>query len=339
EIFKSIFPPDTEIVTAIEIVGKVGHINLRDHLLPYKHLIGEVLLDKNPSLTTIINKTSPIETEFRTFNYEILVTRVPEVHTSTSLVTEIHQSQIHFQLDVAKVYWNSRLHTEHDRLIHQIPPCSIVADVMCGVGPFSLPLAKHRDCIVVANDLNPSCIQYLQTNIKANHLSNWVVPSQLDASEFIQRISFELLQQHHQVCMDTPWSALKKKKEQTRFKQLLNVLNTMPVLHFQHYIMNLPASALQFLGAFRGLYASYPQHQHTYLKAHLPWIHVYCFVSSYMDDVSQHDFHAEIENLLHCPVPTLQVHPVRTVAPKKIMCCITFQLPSEVAFSLETSCM
>ena len=41
---------------SFETVGHIAHLNLRDELLPYKHLVGQVLLDKNPSIRTIVNK-------------------------------------------------------------------------------------------------------------------------------------------------------------------------------------------------------------------------------------------------------------------------------------------
>jgi len=65
------------------------------------------------------------------------------------------------------VYWNSRLHTEHDRLVQQFSPDDVIADVFAGVGPFALPAAK-KGCGVVANDLNPESYRWLLHNIESN---------------------------------------------------------------------------------------------------------------------------------------------------------------------------
>ncbi|PSS36250.1 TRNA (guanine(37)-N1)-methyltransferase like [Actinidia chinensis var. chinensis] len=51
-----------------------------------------------------------------------------------------------------------------------------------------------------------------------------------------------------------------------------SAFNTKPWEHVDHVIMNLPASALQFLDAYRGLI------QGRCWKGSLPWIHCYCFM-------------------------------------------------------------
>jgi tRNA G37 N-methylase Trm5 len=65
------------------------------------------------------------------------------------------------------VYWNSRLQTEHTRLVNMFQPDELVADVFAGVGPFALPAAR-KGCAVLANDLNPESYKYLTVNIENN---------------------------------------------------------------------------------------------------------------------------------------------------------------------------
>jgi tRNA (guanine37-N1)-methyltransferase len=65
------------------------------------------------------------------------------------------------------VYWNSRLHTEHDRLVQLFSPDDVIADVFAGVGPFALPAAK-KGCGVLANDLNPESYKWLLRNVESN---------------------------------------------------------------------------------------------------------------------------------------------------------------------------
>jgi tRNA (guanine37-N1)-methyltransferase len=46
-----------------------------------------------------------------------------------------------------QVYWNSRLETEHKRLVSLFSKDDVVADIMAGIGPFAVP-AAHKGCTV-----------------------------------------------------------------------------------------------------------------------------------------------------------------------------------------------
>lgn len=90
--------------------------------------------------------------------------------------------------------------------------------------------------------------------------------------------------------------------------------------HFDHVIMNLPASALQFLDVFKGLLSR------KYWKGSLPWIHCYCFVRS---NESEESVLAEAEATLDAKIQDPHFHRVRDVAPNKAMFCLSFRLPAE----------
>ena len=72
QVLQKMLPSHLEVPSAFEQVGHIAHLNLRDELLPYRHLVGEVLLDKNPHLRTVVNKMGQIENEFRVFKMEII---------------------------------------------------------------------------------------------------------------------------------------------------------------------------------------------------------------------------------------------------------------------------
>lgn len=54
------------------LVGHILHLNLREHLEPYKGLIGQVYLDKVKNVTCVVNKAQTIENTFRNFSMEVL---------------------------------------------------------------------------------------------------------------------------------------------------------------------------------------------------------------------------------------------------------------------------
>lgn len=139
-----------------------AHLNLREQYYPYKYLIASVLLDKNPTICTVINKTADVgnDSAFRTFEYELLA-GVPDLNV------EVKEEECHFRFDYSKVYWNSRLNTEHRRLVEIFQPGDAVCDVMAGVGPFAVPAGKKK-VFVWANDLNPESYASLEDNITRN---------------------------------------------------------------------------------------------------------------------------------------------------------------------------
>ena len=175
----------------------LAHLNLRDEYLPYKYIIGQVILDvcahihiplfrglmdmiqKNKSIKTVVNKLDSIDAKFRFFKMELLagdpnyvvehvgLDIVPGASASLIPTPSQHESNCVFTFDFTKVYWNSRLHTEHDRLVQLFSPDDVIADVFAGVGPFALPAAK-KGCGVLANDLNPESYKWLLRNIESN---------------------------------------------------------------------------------------------------------------------------------------------------------------------------
>lgn len=93
-----------------------------------------------------------------------------------------------------------------------------------------------------------------------------------------------------------------------------------PWEHFDHVLMNLPASALQFLDCFDGLV------QKKHWTGSLPWIHCYCFIRS---SESEKSILSEAQNKLNAKIAEPIFHRVRDVAPNKAMFCLSFKLPKE----------
>jgi len=118
-----------------------------------------------------------------------------------------------------------------------------------------------------------------------------------------------------------------------------------------HFIMNLPDSAITFLGSFKGLFSKLrhePDFDTIYAKH--PWIHCYCFTRELEEEnarrdileaslpctfvitLESHSFLQRAADYLGCPLPEdSATHLVRRVAPNKDMYCISFILPKEIA--------
>lgn len=330
DIISSLLPEDEqgEIPSGFSLVGHVAHLNLRDEYIKYKYLIAEILLDKNPNVRTVINKIDDVgeENEYRTFRYEVLV-GPDDLHVTLS------EENCIFKFDYSRVYWNSRLNTEHRRLVNSFKAGEAVCDVMAGIGPFAVPAGK-KGVFVWANDLNPDSYTSLADAIKRNKVTDYVRAFHQDGRAFIRTAAAELAQTDHYV------DIMRKKYSRKDLNGRPEVLKTLKQPKtFQHYVLNLPASALTFLPSFVGLYPVSLRH-HLPADFDMPIVHVYCFSSKSDDNVCEGiKICKEISwQLGHEMKPGgveeggVDVFDVRDVAPKKRMFCASFRLPREVAF-------
>ena len=110
---------------------------------------GQVILDKNsPKIKTVVNKLNTIDTTFRFFKMEVLA-------GDGNMQTSVKEHGCVYEFDFSKVYWNSRLQTEHKRLADKFTPSDVVCDMFSGVGPFAIPAAK-KGCLVPISFKRPS---------------------------------------------------------------------------------------------------------------------------------------------------------------------------------------
>jgi tRNA (guanine37-N1)-methyltransferase len=338
DIISSILPEELldELPTGFQTVGHVAHFNLRDKFLPYKHLLASIILDKyKGSLRTVINKVDSVGTEdriFRTFAYEVLA-------GPDDLMVTVREQDCNFVFDYAKVYWNSKLSTEHERIVTQkFKPGEAVCDVMAGIGPFAIPAGKHG-VFVWANDLNPQSAKYLKEGVQRNKVDKWVECFNGDGNEFIKMATKELWTDgDYSIDIQVPVAGQATTNEKGEIKKLRKATKSVARPRvFSHFVMNLPASAITFLPAFIGLYAGaeIPHDQP------LPKVHVYCFApkSDDVEEISQNvcdKVSAQLNYKFKIGQDDVEgevnVFDVRDISPKKRMFCASFTLPQEVAY-------
>ncbi|CAG8443503.1 4116_t:CDS:10 [Diversispora eburnea] len=314
EILKAILPEEVESPSSFTQVGHIAHMNLRDEFLPWKYIIGQVILDKNPKITTVVNKTDIIDSTYRCFNMEIL-------GGENNLMAEVKESNCRFRFDFSQVYWNSRLNTEHERLIKMFKKGNYICDVFAGVGPFAIPAAK-KGCIVYANDLNPASYKYLAENISLNKANDKIYPYNLDGRHFIKKAVQDL-----EITFNNSNEKNEKNVTVTVADSTCLETSTINFQTFDHFIMNLPATAIEFLDSFRGLYKG-KESLFEASSMDLPMIHCHCFSKSETPEKEL------LEDSLS--PESYKIHFVRQVAPNKNMFCFSFRLSRAVAFSQES---
>ncbi|CAO3612473.1 unnamed protein product [Mucor hiemalis] len=279
---------DAETPSSYTTTGHIAHVNLKEENQPFKQLIAQVILDKNKKIKSVVNKTNNIDNTYRNFEMEI-------VAGDDNMITELKENECRFKFDFSKVYWNSRLQAEHRRLVQLFKKGDNVCDVMAGVGPFSIPAVK-KGAFVYSNDLNPESYKWLCENVRLNKITNKgaIKMYNMDGRAFIKQAVHDL----------------SVESNGTRF--------------FQHFVMNLPATAIEFLDAFKGIYKDVDISSDS-----LPMIHCHCFTRSSdpIEDIKQ-----RVCQIMGGPIDSARMHWVRTVAPKKDMYCVSFRLSPEVAF-------
>ncbi|CCM00027.1 uncharacterized protein FIBRA_02053 [Fibroporia radiculosa] len=348
DILAAVLPEDLveEAPSGFAAIGHIGmsHLNLNSEYLPYKHLIGQVILDKNsPHLRTVVNKLDSISNQFRVFKMELLA-------GEPDYIVQHHESNCQFTFDFSEVYWNSRLHTEHARLVDQFSPEDVVADVFAGVGPFAIPAAK-KGCAVFANDLNPESHKYLLTNIADNKVSTLVQPSCEDGRAFIRAAFNRAIDDPFPPVPPPKISKTKQKQERAQRLREDDSSRSPPRAsspappsaprraRITHFSMNLPELAIEFLDAFRGVLAAGNAGERPLSGLYgghdaMPWVHCYCFTRELEPEKAAVDIRQRVEERLgHAVGQDTSFYLVRSVAPNKDMYCVSFRLPYDVAFA------
>jgi len=290
EILKAILPEDIPIPTGYSLVGHIVQLNLRDIHLPYKTVIGQVFLDKTASARTVVNKINVIDTTFRYFAMEILA-------GEKNTITIAKEHGCTYQFDFAQVYWNPRLSTERTHMTTFMTQGDVLYDVFAGVGPFAIPTARKK-VQVFANDLNPESYKWLQKNAAINKLKDNFKAFNMDGREFLRSIV----------------------KENILLRRTQNLLGT------EHIIMNLPASAIEFLDILPDWFTQ-EELKKVYQKSLV--FHVYCFVKASKEDDACKLGKLLIEEKLGYTLSAdsiIDIHNIRDVSPSKDMVRVSFLL-------------
>lgn len=295
-LLRRVLPAGVVVPSSYETVGHIVHLNLRPEHEAHKPVIGAVLLAKlRPRIRTVVNKLSSLEGPYRTFPMEVLA-------GEQDTVTEVRENGCRFALDFAKVYWNSRLETEHRRIVESLKKGDVLADAFAGIGPFAVPASKRGACEkVFANDLNPSSVEYLRQNAKRNGVGEGMLTTSCGcARAFMRRLIRE---------------------EKVGVTKVL---------------MNFPSGAPEFLDMFAGLYRDMEGD-----ALPMPTVHCYCFVKNGADDEARRRVRKALfgvgvdGDVLGVDVlrdEEIAVRTVRNVSPNKDQVCVTFQIPEQVAY-------
>lgn len=164
----------TLLPSAFDVIGHVLIVKIPDELRAFEADIARALLETTPSVRTIAHDEG-VKGELRLRALRFLA-------GDPSMTTEHVEHGVRIRVDPATSYFSPRLATERRRVAALVKPGERVVDLMAGVAPFALVIAKHaRPARVDAVDLNETAIAFARENAKLNKLDDVVHPHHADA--------------------------------------------------------------------------------------------------------------------------------------------------------------
>jgi tRNA (guanine37-N1)-methyltransferase len=100
--------------------------------------------------------------------------------------TRHRENGVELEVDVERAYFSPRLAREHARVAEEVRPGDRVYDLCCGVGPFSITIARlGRAAQVTAVDANPEAITLLRATLARYPFGPRVRPIAARLEEFL----------------------------------------------------------------------------------------------------------------------------------------------------------
>lgn len=163
--------------SSFDQIGDVIVLKLPEELEPHRALIGSALLRSVKSAASVAIDRG-VEGEHRVRALEVIAGR-------ESTMTEHVEHGVRLKVNPATAYFSPRLATERKRVADLVAPGERVVDLMAGVGPFALVIAKlAKPARVDAVDVNAAAVAALVENVRANRAEGVVHAVLADARDY-----------------------------------------------------------------------------------------------------------------------------------------------------------
>jgi tRNA (guanine37-N1)-methyltransferase len=165
---------------AFDVIGDIAVLEIPDEIISKKKIIGEALLKTFKNIKVVANKKTAVGTEYRTREVEVVAgeKRTETLHKEHGCV---------YKLDIATAYFSPRLGSERLRIADQVKEGERVLVMFAGIGPYAILTAKKRKpSEVIAIELNPEGVKYMEENIKLNKVKVKAILG--DAGEEVKKL-------------------------------------------------------------------------------------------------------------------------------------------------------
>jgi tRNA (guanine37-N1)-methyltransferase len=160
------------VTIRFQLIGDVAVLCLPQALDGQKEEIARSLVSRNKSIRTVLNKTSKLEGERRVATFEVLA--------GGETLTLHREYGFTYRLDVANVFFNSRLGYERQRIAALVDAGERVLVPFCGVGPFAVPIAAKGAKVVALEKSREAC-RWLEENARRNKVKDNLMVVNSDA--------------------------------------------------------------------------------------------------------------------------------------------------------------
>jgi len=162
-----------------DIIGDIAQLEIPPELEKKEKLIAEAILKIHKNVKTVVKKVGGTSGVERIRPVKVIL---GEKRTETVQL----ENGVRLKVDINKVYFSPRLGTEHLNVINQIKKNEVVLDLFSGVGPYAIPAAKIAKK-VIAIDINPNAIKYLNENAKLNKVEQKIKSYVGDCREVVKK--------------------------------------------------------------------------------------------------------------------------------------------------------
>jgi tRNA (guanine37-N1)-methyltransferase len=183
KILSEILPLEelTYVYNSYDVVGDIAIIRLAPASQTHSQAIAGAIMSVHKNVKTVLAQTGPVNGDFR-------LRKLEHVAGENKTTTVHKESGCLFAVDIENCFFSPRLLYERIRTAKLVKNSEIILNMFAGVGCFSIIIAKHSNAQrIYSIDVNPTAVQFMRENVRANRIYGKVIPILGDAKDVIEK--------------------------------------------------------------------------------------------------------------------------------------------------------
>ncbi|MDD3174853.1 MAG: class I SAM-dependent methyltransferase family protein [Candidatus Nanoarchaeia archaeon] len=155
-----------QVKTAFDTIGTIAILEIPESLNHKAKEIAQVLLQSNPTIKTVLRKTSIHEGVFRTQERSYLA-------GEDTQIAKYKENGVDLEVNVSEVYFSVRLSTERTRISQLVQEGEDILVMFSGAAPYPCVLSKNTLAkSMVGVEINPVGHEFGLKNVAKNKIKN-----------------------------------------------------------------------------------------------------------------------------------------------------------------------